>query len=190
MDGAVTRGLLIGAAMVLALARAAAAQSGDPDLAAIARQAESAKATAPKAKKTYTNADLGADANAPDSGSTPPASGFMSTSLGKPVSAEEMLKLSEAKAAADQREKMPDAYWTQQANSIRKQVEKMAPRLAELTARPVNPNAALQKRAEQERAVIEEQLRALRRKWAGLEADAKTAKANLGLLSPPPAFPE
>ncbi len=184
-----SRRLLICAALALALPGTVAAQSAEPDLAAIARQAEAAKTTAPKAKKTYTNADLGAG-GVPRADTKPPAEGFMSSTLGKPVSAEEMLERSEAKAAEDQRTKLPDEYWIGQATAIRKQAEKMVPRLAELKARKPNPNAALQKRADQERAMLQDQIDSLKKKWSGLEAEARTAKANLALISPPPAFPQ
>ncbi|MEY4095521.1 MAG: hypothetical protein RLZZ53_2720 [Acidobacteriota bacterium] len=184
------RTTLIAAALTLATANLAAAQAPEPDLAAIARQAEAAKGSAPKAKKSYTNADLSSAGLPPSTETAPAAAGYMSSSRGKPVTAEEMVTRSEEKAAADLRGKLPDEYWVGQATAIRKQVDKMVPRLAELDARKPNPNAALQKRSEQEKAMLQEQIASLRKKWDGLQAEARAAKANLGLLSPPPAFPE
>ena len=184
------RTTLIAAALVLATTNLAEAQSTEPDLAAIARQAEAAKGSAPKAKKSYTNADLSSAGLPPSTEAAPAPTGYMSSSLGKPVTAEEMVTRSEEKAAADLRGKLPDEYWVGQATAIRKQVDKMVPRLAELDARKPNPNAALQKRSEQEKAMLQEQIASLRKKWDGLQAEARAAKANLGLLSPPPAFPE
>lgn len=183
-----SRRLMISGVLVFAFASSAAAQSlVEPNLAEIARQAEAAKPTAPKAKKSYTNADLsnGGLPPAPE-----PAAGFMSASLGKPVSAEEMLKLSEAKAAAEQQQKQPEEYWVGQANLVRRGVDKILPRLAELKARPKNPNANLQKRAVDEAVMLQQQLESLRKRWAGIEDAARTAKINLAWISPPPNFPQ
>jgi hypothetical protein len=109
------RSLLFGATFLFAVARVASAQSsGEPNLAEIARQAEAAKATIPKAKKSYTNADLNNGGLPPAPAA--PATGFMSASLGKPVSAEEMLKLSAAKDAAAQAQKRPESFWVGQAD--------------------------------------------------------------------------
>jgi DNA repair exonuclease SbcCD ATPase subunit len=178
----------ISALLALTMASAAAAQSGEPNLAEIARQAEAAKGTIPKAKKSYSNADLSAAGLPPEPAM--PSRGFMSTSLGKPVSAEEMLKLSEAKAAAEVRKNQPQEYWVGQANIIRRSVEKVMPRLAELKGRQKNPNAQLQKRAEQEVASIQSQLENAKARWARLEEAARVAKINMGWVSPPPPFPQ
>jgi hypothetical protein len=184
-----SRALVVCATIVLAFATAASAQmSGQPGLAEVARQAEAAKPTAPKAKKSYTNADLSPGGLPP--APVEPSSGFMSSSLGKPVSAEEMLKLSEAKAAADVKQKQPDEYWIGQATAIRRQLEKMTPRLATLRSRDKNPNASVQQRADQEIQMIQQQMESLRKRWAGLEDEARTAKVSMALLMPPPVFPQ
>jgi len=181
------RGLLISGTFVLAVTSAAAAQSTEPNLAEVARQAEAAKATIPKAKKSYTNADLSAGGLPP--APPAPAGGFTSKSLGKEVSAEEMLKLSQAKSAADETTKRPESYWVGQANGIRQLVDKLSTRLVEAKNRPKNPNANLQKMSEQEAAMIQDQIEKTKKKWAGLEDDARTAKINMAWLSPPPKFP-
>jgi hypothetical protein len=180
-----SRRLLIGAAFLFACASTAAAQSGEPDLAAIARQAEAAKPTIPKAKKTYTNADLSPDGLPP----APVDSGFMSVSQGKPVSAEEMLKLSQAKADADRKVREPDEVWVSQATRIRGQVEKLSTRLGELRGLQKNPNAAQQKKIDQDIAMIQQQLEGLRKRWTGLEEAARTSKVNTALILPMPRFP-
>jgi len=184
----VSRSVFVGVVFMVACADAAAAQSGEPDLAAIARQAEAAKASAPKAKKSYTNADLGA-------GGVPPApvelgEGFMSSSLDKPISAEEMLLRSEAKAEAELKDKAPDEVFIKQAAAIRRQVEKLAPSLSELKSRPKSPDAERQKRVDQQIADIERQMEGFRKRWAGLEAEARTTKVSLAVLMPAPAFPK
>jgi DNA repair exonuclease SbcCD ATPase subunit len=184
-----SRALVLGAAIIVVAASTAAAQTGAPDLAAIARQAEAAKASAPKAKKTYTNADLGPDGMPPAAEATP-QTGFMSSSLGRPVSAEEMLELSKAKVAEDVKQNEPDEAWIAQAAAIRRQVEKLAPRLAELKSREKSPNATMQQRADQQIADIEKQIEGFKKRWAGLEDAARTAKVSLALLMPAPAFPQ
>lgn len=186
-----SRGVVIGAAIVLACARTAAAQtSGQPNLAEIARQAEAAKPSAPRAKKIYTNADLSAGGLAPAPAPAAADAGFVSSSLGKPVSAEEMLKLSNAKAAADQKRKEPDEYWIGQAAGIKRQVENLTARLEELKGRQKNPNATVQKKTEQDLAMAQQQLERFKKRWADLEEAGRTAKINMALLSPPPAFPQ
>jgi len=180
---------LLGVVAVCVFAGTAAAQSSQPDLAAIARAAEAARPSLPKAKKTYTNADLKPDVIQPAVAAAPPV-GFMSDSLDKPVSAEELLALSEAKDAADTKQREPDQYWVGQASRIRSQVDHLSPRLQELQGRQKNPNAVLQKRTEQEIAMIQQQLEGFRKRWAGLEEAARMAKINLALISPPPAFPQ
>jgi hypothetical protein len=183
------RSLLFGATFLFAVARVASAQSsGEPNLAEIARQAEAAKATIPKAKKSYTNADLNNGGLPP--APVAPASGFMSASQGKLVPAEEMLKLSQAKDAADQAQKRPESFWVGQANRIRQTVDQLAQSLAQLKTLPKNPNAAAQKATDDQIAMLQGQFERAKKRWAGLEDDARTAKINMAWLSPPPKFPE
>lgn len=176
--------------LVFALAASAAAQSGEPNLAEVARQAEAARSSVPKAKKTYTNADLSSDGLPPAPEKSAPAAGYMSASQNKPVSAEEMLELSNAKSAADEKQNRPDKFWIDQATTIRLQVEKLAARLAQLKVVAKNPDALLQKRTEQQIGDIQYQMERFKKRWAGLEEEARTAKVNLALLLPAPAFPE
>ena len=169
-----------------------AQQQSTPSLAEVARQAEAAKATVKKAKKSYTNADLSSDpksAPAPAPASTP-AGGFVSSTTGKPVSAEEIVARSEAKLDEDLKAKQSEEQWRARALSLRIQFDKLQTRL-ELLTKP-NPardaNAAASARNDSELANVRTGLTALRKSWASLEDNARENKVPTAWLDPRPQF--
>jgi hypothetical protein len=175
--------------VVVASASVAAQQGSAPvSLGEVARQAEAAKPTVKKARKTYTNADLGADA-ARESAEAAPATGFMSGSLGKPVTAEEMVSRSEEKIQEAALAAQPEERWRERAESIRVQTAKLQARLNSLMkpndARSANP--AAQARQDAEIANVRTGLAALDKQWAALEDAAREQRIPGGWLDPRPS---
>lgn len=185
------RGFLAAVTVVVASSVLVAQQAATTPLGDIAKEAEAAKATAKKATKSYTNADLTADprGEAPPP-PPPPANGFMSASLGRVVTADEMLTRSEEKAEKDSITKESEAQWRGRAESIRKQVAALQQRITELSMsdalRDANPIAMSQNNKEITNA--RQGLDALKRQWDRLEASAKEQKANTAWLDPRPTF--
>lgn len=176
-------------ALVLTASAGAAAQQSQAfvSLGEVARQAEAAKPSVKKAKKTYTNADLGAEAQR-QAAEAPPATGFMSGGLGKPVSAEEMVARSQEKIDGATRAAQPEEHWRQRAEALRIQIAKLQSRLPALMkpneARSANP--AAQARQDDEIAKVQAGLDGLNRQWAGLEESAREARIPSEWLDPRP----
>ena len=79
-----------------------------------------------KANRTYTNASLGAVPDAEPSAAVPTAGAvFESRSLGKAVSAEEMVSRSESKVESDNTAKQSEQTWQMRAATLRKQIDDM-----------------------------------------------------------------
>jgi len=181
-------------ATILALAIAAsasvAAQQSQPvvSLGEVARQAEAAKPTVKKAKKTYTNADLGAEAQRQAAEAAPPT-GFMSGTLGTPVTAEEMVARSQEKIDEANRAAQSEEQWRQRAESIRLQVTKLQTRLTSLMrpneARSANP--AAQARQDAEIANVRVGLAGLDKQWTALELSARETRIPSEWLDPRPS---
>lgn len=191
MDGAVSRRTFAAMlALVIAASVGAAAQQSQQavSLGEVARQAEAAQTTVRKAKKTYTNADLGAEAQR-EAAEAAPTIGFISSALGKPVTAEEMVARSQAKVDEATRIAQPQEHWRQRAESIRIQITKVQARLTPLMkpneARSANPAAAA--RHEAEIANVQKALDGLNRQWAALETSASEARIPSDWLEPRPA---
>jgi len=178
------------AAIAIAVPAMAQQQPVGPSLAEIARQAEAAAPTTKKAKKSYTNADLGADALPPPAPAAPPT-GFVSKTLDKPVSAEELLQRSEQQSQEQLQASIPaEPQWRKRAERIRTQVNEMQARLTKLLSRPKNPNAAMQQRTEQEIVQLRAGFGDVRQSWAALEEEARAAKISLTWIEPAPQFPQ
>ncbi len=177
-------------ALVFAGSTGSAAQSSQTamSLGEVARQAEAEKGTVKKAKKTYTNADLGAEAQRA-AAEAAPATGFVSSALGKPVTAEEMVAHSQEKIDAATRAAQPEEHWRMRAESIRVQIAKLQTRLAALMkpneARSANP--AAQARHDAEVANTQKALDGVHRQWAALETSASEVRVPSGWLDPRPA---
>ena len=176
-------------ALVLTTSAGTAAQQSQAviSLGEVARQAEAAKPSVKKAKKIYTNADLGAQAQR-EAAEAPPATGFMSGALGKPVTAEEMVARSQEKIDGATRAAQPEEHWRQRAEPLRVQIAKLQSRLASLMkpneARSANP--AAQARQDAEIAKVQAGLDGLNRQWTALEESAREARIPSEWLDPRP----
>ena len=192
MDGAVRRSVVVIALVFVAVAAggAHAQQQAPPSLGEVARQAEAAKATTRKAKKTYGNSDLKAVPSSAPAAPAAPTESFVSKSLGKAVPAEEMVALSEEKVSNDEVPKESEADWRQRAASMRIQIDKLQERLAALT-KP-NPardaNAAATSRNNIVVANLQSGLDSLTKSWARFEEAARVAKIPSAWLEPRPQF--
>ncbi len=172
-------GLCLVIACAAAMTAVSAQQPSQPSLAEVARQAEAAKASTTKAKKTYTNADLSKDNRgepAPVPAAPPP--GFMSSTLGKPVSAGEIIARSEDAVDQASGKAQSEEHWRGRAESLRTQIEKLQTRMTALTkpneARDANPGAKA--RNEAEIAKVQQGLNALMKQRETFEESARVAK--------------
>ena len=164
-----------------------------PPLAEIARQAEATKATVKKAKKAYTNSDLGKDPRGePAPAPTAPSTGLVSKSLGKPVPAEEMVERSEAKVESDALAQESEESWRTRATLVRKQVDQLRARLTELTTSDASRAESPAVRALNASNISNTRgaLDGLRKQWARLEVSAKERKVPQHWLEPLPTFPQ
>jgi hypothetical protein len=177
----------LGLVVVLGVTVSAAAQQGTPlPLGDVARQAEAAKATVKKAKKTYTNADLNPDPNGPPLPPPPRASGFMSSSLATPVTSKEMVARSEQTANEQGREQQPESYWRVRADALRAQVSRLQTMQALLQKPDEKRSSAAQAMNDGELAKVQQGLDGLRKQWARLEAAGSEAKIPNEWLDPRP----
>jgi hypothetical protein len=176
--------------VAITAASARAQQPSAPSLAEVARQAEAAKPTIKKATKTYTNASLGAvPQDQPAPVAQQPSTGFESKSLGKVVSAEEMIVRSEKKVESDRVTEQSEPNWRGRAASLRKQIDEMQQRLSALSiSNPLTEgNPALKKDHELDVAKARQALGGLQKQWAALEVSASEAKVPSEWLDPKPA---
>ena len=171
-----------------------AQQPGQPSLADVARRVEAdrANATAKKATKNYTNKDLSALpdlADAPtEEDSSAAGKGFMSRTLGKEVTAEEIVKRSEQRPGREQ-EVASEESWRERSKKIRDDVENLKVRLDRLMrgAPPTDPSR-LQKQ-QNDIAAIHTSFGQLQSRWDALDRAAKDAKIDMNWLTPAPQFP-
>ena len=175
---------------LIAVTGSASAQQppGSLPLGDVARLAETAKATTKKAKKTYTNADLSPDPKAEQEPAKVSA-GFMSSALGKVVSAEEMIERSEGKVTAELRAEVSEPQWRARAASIRGQIAKLQTRMAALTKpnQARDANAGARARNDAEVANVQQGLTGLMKQWATFEESARVARIPTDWLDPRPA---
>ena len=165
-----------------------AQQTEPPSLADLARQAEAVKATTPMAKKTYTNASLSPDSRGEPAPAPEPATGFVSSTLGKLVTAEEIIARSEEKIDLATGKALPEEYWRGRAASMRTQIEPLQKRMTTLTkphaARDASPGATA--RNELEVAKVRQGLDGLMKQWAAFEESARVASIPSDWLDPRP----
>ncbi|HEX8028318.1 MAG TPA: hypothetical protein VF491_07655 [Vicinamibacterales bacterium] len=176
-------------AIALAAGPAGAQQQAAPPLAEVARQAEAAKPTIRKAKKTYTNASLRAvPHDEPTPAAPPPGAGLESKSVGTVVSAGEKIVRSEPKLEQEGVAQQSEANWRNRAASIRKQIGDLEARLSTLTvSNPLtDANPSLKKHQETNVANARQALGKLHQQWATLEASASGAKIPSEWLEPRP----
>jgi hypothetical protein len=154
----------------------------------VARQEEARRAVAPKAVRTFSNADLQLqDITAPAGESADAPDCYMSVSQGRCISASEMIENSTNRVASDEIKKLePD--WRHQANSLRSQLEKAQRELEVIavgaadTSRSPGEHAQairLLERQKQTVAIIE-------RQWEKFESAAANSKIPRAWLEPVP----
>jgi hypothetical protein len=185
------RGTAIGVVLTLSVSASVAAQQpGQPTIAELARQTEASKASVKKAKKRYTNADLSRDMRGEPTptAAAEPAAGYVSASLGKPISAEEMVARSEEKAALQSGATQPEEHWRQRAESLRVQIAKLQARITALNKPSPTANAGTIARRDAELVKINQGLSGLQKQWATLEESARVANIKLEWLEPRPVF--
>jgi hypothetical protein len=171
----------------------ASAQVQTPPLAEVARQAEAARPTVKKAKKTYTNSDLGADPRGEPIPATKAASApTVSTLLDKPTAAQSTAATNGAKTDAEAVPQESEESWRSRAKAIREQVAQVRARLAELTTpnKLTEANPILQAAVAGDIKNTRDALGRLRAQWARLEASAREKKISLAWIEPAPQFPE
>ncbi len=178
------------ATLFVVLPVAATAQSSGPSLAEIARRSELANPNIPKAKKTYTNADL-STAGLPPAPEASPAQAVGAKPSGNQspaaVAARPGGETPAAQAATDVQ---VEEVWRRRADRIRDSVSRLQARLKDLSSRPANPNPSLQQRVEKEITGIRSDFVQLRLQWTKLEQDAKAAKVSTLWIEPSPQFPQ
>lgn len=188
---------VIAAALIAISAGAALAQEAVMvPLADVARQAEAAKATVKKAKKTYTNSSLSADprgetAAGPATAPVPPVAAVAGKADGKPAAATVAAAAVEAPAEGEPQKESEEA-WRGRANALRMHANRNRERLSDLNIpnqyRDENPGvkAANDVEIAKMRAVID----GLRKQWERLEASAVERKIPIAWIQPAPEFPQ
>jgi len=182
----VSRSFAIGV-LALVIAAPAFGQS----LGELARQEEARRAAAatPKAKKTYSNADLG-PGGVPEP--APPAAAgdpcFESKSEGKCVPGEEVLANSAAKLKVVE-DAPTEAPIRAEAQKIRDELTNVQRELDQLDAQAANASLPAAKRqlANDQMALKLPSLQGLQRRWARLEKQIKDMKLPHAWIEPVPA---
>lgn len=169
---------------VMAVSLPAHAQS----LAEVARQEELRRASAPKAVKTLSNADLRPSDVSVPAGAAAGESCYMSKSLGRCVEPEDLVSLSIA--GATKKNAPFEDQWRQDAQSLRSLIDAARGRSAVLVA-----TAADDRRSPGERKVAEkamqtagEAITSLERRWQKLEFNAALQQIPHAWLEPVPVF--
>jgi cysteinyl-tRNA synthetase len=174
-----------GVVLIAAVATPAAAQAQTMvSLADVARQAEAAKVTQVKAKKSYTNADLHGARELPAAGDVP--AGYVSASTGKVVTAEEMVKSSEEKVDALNGHNLPEEHWRGRADFIRSQVDKAKSEIARLNIAVPGRSAVLEARNANEIKKYQQMMDGAMKQWALLEESARVARVPADWIGPAP----
>jgi len=147
-------------------------------LAEVARQAEAAKATQAKAKKSYSNTDLHVSAEPVAARPAAVASKADVTAGGKPTAPEETTNTTtdNEKAAPAPAQTLPEAYWRQRADFIRSQVETAKSEIARLNIAVPGRSAALAASNANEIKKYQQMLDGAMKQWALLDASAQASK--------------
>ena len=146
-------------------------------LAEVARQAEAAKATQAKAKKSYTNTDL--HVSLEPQAAAPPAADASKADVsasGKPTASERTTNTGNEKAPTEPAQTQPEAYWRQRADFIRTQVEKAKSEIARLNIAVPGRSAALEAMNANEIKKYQQMLDGAMKQWALLDASAQASK--------------
>jgi hypothetical protein len=178
---------ILNAAIVVSLTAApAAAQS----LGELARQEEARRASAQKAVKTLSNADLDPSAIvAPAGGAPAEPSCYMSMSKGRCVSAEEMVAASVDGVVT--KENAPfEQKWRREAEELRSQIEKTQDAMVTLEAIIANGgrSASDRKAAERQLASTQKAIDGMERQWEIFESAAANQRIPRKWIEPIPEF--
>ena len=178
---------ITGAIMALSIAAAPAfAQS----LGELARQEEARRSSGSKSVKTLSNADLKpGDTVSPAAIEAPalPANCYMSRSLGRCITADEMI--AKSVTGTFTREVAPhEQKWRQDAAQIRSQIERTLASIATLEAVAADQRRAASDRNSAEQALLAARraLTALERSWEKFEIHAGTQRIPRAWLEPLP----
>jgi hypothetical protein len=188
----VHRSICAAAFVLIGAAAAAAQEPREVPLGEVARQAEAAKPAVKKARKAYTNADLGADVTpaAVSSVAKVPAAPSKTGAPSMPVSADQTVARSDArgedKAA---RPGQPESFWRQRAESIRGQIAKLQTQIDELSVPNIKRDSDPGQSAHARRMIAnaQEGIDGLMKQWARLEDSGREEKIPVGWLDPRPA---
>ena len=147
-------------------------------LAEVARQAEAAKATLAKAKKSYTNTDLHVSNEPQAAAPAADASKADVSASGKLTAPEQSTTANTGseKAPAEPAQAQPEAYWRQRADFIRGQVEKAKAEIARLSTAVSGRSAALEASNANEMKKYQQMVDGAMKQWALLEASAQASK--------------
>jgi hypothetical protein len=162
-------------------------------LADVARQAEAAKVTAKKAKKTYTNANLSADprGDTPTAAAAAAAAAVLAPPTDKPEAAADAAS-PDAKPEGEPEPKESEEAWRARAGALRTQVDRLRARMTDLTTpnRLRDENPGVKAANDVEIANTRTALAEMRKQWARIEASAVLRKVPVEWIQPPPVFPE
>lgn len=185
-----TRGLFVAVVWFVATVTGpAAAQQGQVSLADLARKVEAERTSSEKRpSKSYTNKDLKAPAGKPADDSAEPPAGYVSASTGEVVSAEELLKRSEAKVDQQSGATLPEEYWRQRADYLRAEFERAQNMIDKINGTPPPQALPAQARRQHEITKIRQMVDGLTRQWDKLEQSAQAAKINMAWIGSKPAF--
>src|SRR6185436_14057979 len=180
----------IGGAALALLISAAPAFAQSQSLGELARQEEARRVAAPKAKKTYSNTDLG-----PGAVPEPPAavvaddkSCYVSKETGKCVSPEELVARSEAKVKVVQ-DAPTEAPVRREADAIRGELSRLQLEIDSLQVQAGNASLTASKRqaAADALAMNRQSLERVQRRWARLEKHVNEQKLPHDWIEPVPA---
>jgi hypothetical protein len=178
---------LINAAIAVSLTAAPAAAQSLGDL---ARQEEARRASAQKAVKTLSNADLEPSAIVSPAGAEPAEpSCYMSKSKGQCVSAEEMVSISVAGAVTTENAPF-EKKWRRDAEELRSQIEKTQDAMATLEGIIAGGGRSPsdRKAAEKQLAGARKALDGMKRQWEVFESAAANQRIPRQWLEPVPEF--
>ncbi len=178
----------LSAGLILALCGVAAPAMAQ-SLGEVARQEEARRASAKKATKSFSNADLQpSEIASPSGGSTPGTeSCYMSISQNRCVSAEELLSYTTQNIASAELAKQ-EPHWRRQARTIRNQLVKAQNELETLSATASDQSRAPGKTAERMLALRRSVVAGLEQEWEELEKQAKQLRIPRAWLDPRPTL--
>jgi len=168
---------------------AAALPANAQSLGDVARQEEARRALAMKAVKTLSNADLSPSAIAQPADATPAESCYVSKSLGRCVSAEDLVSTSNAGVVTKANAPFENR-WRRDAKSLRSQLETARRGVTVLEATVADEKRSLGERkvAEKALAAAQQALAGFERQWEKLERTASNQHIPRQWIEPIPTL--